>query len=176
MIQNNIFYENCNPGVCGASGVEFYNSTAPGRNIVTNNLFYSSRGVHTFADTNGGASYTASNNMEEKDPMFVKPSAHDFHLNPPRPPSTPASRYPKSPATSTATPALPDLRITLEHMNMGELRLQPAEAQEEDHQLQLHFLLQPSPLSPEVCPALNILLPLLSLPASPSPSTTVVIQ
>jgi hypothetical protein len=51
--------------------------------------------------------------------MFVNPSAHDFHLNPPRPPSTPASRYPKSPATSTATPALPDLRMTLEHMNMG---------------------------------------------------------
>jgi len=77
-ITNNIFYNNSQRYADGANGIVFMNSGQG--NLVQNNLFYGTApgGTEPITDTQGGASYTAANNLIQVDPLFVGPG--DLHL------------------------------------------------------------------------------------------------
>jgi hypothetical protein len=75
-IQNNIFYNNAVALLGGA--VQGIDLVRPGGgHVIRNNLFFA-RGRRSVGEENG--KFTASSNLEEKDPMFADTERFDFHL------------------------------------------------------------------------------------------------
>ncbi|MBN1674169.1 MAG: right-handed parallel beta-helix repeat-containing protein [Kiritimatiellae bacterium] len=76
VIQNNIFYNNARrPGSSYGHGVYFYENEGTG-NIVRNNLFFAPDRKGTIVG--GKNRYTATDNIEGKEPLFVNPQESDF--------------------------------------------------------------------------------------------------
>jgi len=76
VIENNILYRNAvTLGRGDCQGIDFV--SAGGGHVIRNNLFF---GPGRSSIGGKAANYAASDNLEDKDPLFVDPDRFDFHL------------------------------------------------------------------------------------------------
>jgi hypothetical protein len=115
VIENNIFYRNAvTLGRGDCQGIDFV--TAGDRHIVRNNLFFGP-GRTAIAGHSGG--YTATANLEDKDPLCVDAERGDFHLREVPPQSIrPVPKAPSRPTSKTFS-GLRARSATLGPLNTG---------------------------------------------------------